>query len=97
MTFMNNGIIHSTVMVCLALSSAIAGAQGWNAMSVAWFTCGDMNKPFSFCDNIGQGHPNHDFIFAEGQFYLMTRTSQDFMSSCPWIETVGIRVGVDSK
>ncbi|MGJ8643540.1 MAG: hypothetical protein ACSHX9_09050 [Luteolibacter sp.] len=66
------------------------------AMSVAWFTSSDINKQFTFCGNIGVGHPDPDIMFAEGQFYLVTQTNQDFVSPGPWVEGVEVRVGVDT-
>lgn len=68
-----------------------------NAMSVAWFTSSSINEQFRFCGNIGQGHPDPDIIFAEGVFYLMTQTPNDFVSPGPWVESIEVRVGVDSS
>ena len=65
-------------------------------MSVAWFTSSDIGKPFTFCGNIGKGHPDPDIMFAEGQFYLATQTKQDFVSPGPWVDGVEVRVGVDT-
>lgn len=73
-----------------------AGTSGSEEMSVAWFTSSDINKPFTFCGHIGQGHPDPDIGFAEGQFYLITQTNQDFVSPGPWVEKVEARVGVDT-
>ena len=36
-------------------------------------------------------------MFAEGQFYLVTQTPKDFVSPGPWVETVEVRVGVDTN
>lgn len=66
-------------------------------MSVAWFTSSDINKRFTFCGNIGSGHPDPDIGFAEGQFYLLTQTKHDFVSPGPWVERVKARVGVDTS
>jgi len=66
-------------------------------MSVAWFTSGDINEPFEFCGNIGQGHSDPDIIFAEGKFYLLTQMGTDYISDGPWVETVEVRMGVDTK
>ncbi|MDF7806419.1 hypothetical protein P4E94_03145 [Pontiellaceae bacterium B12219] len=66
-----------------------------NAMSVAWFTSDDINKPFTFCGNVGKGHPDPDIMFAEGKFYLLTQTPNDFVSPGPWVDGVEVRVGVD--
>ena len=63
---------------------------------MAWFTSSDINTPFTFCGNIGKGHPDPDVCFAEGRFYLATQQRMDFVSSGPWVETVEARVGVDT-
>ena len=73
-----------------------AGENRWQDMSVAWFTAGDINEPFTFCGNIGTGHPDPDIGFAEGQFYLFTQTKHDYVSPGPWVERVEVRVGVDT-
>lgn len=69
---------------------------GGHKMSVGWFTAASINEPFQWCDNIGQGHPDPDIAFAEGKFYLATQQPTDFVSPGPWVETVEVRVGVDS-
>lgn len=74
-----------------------AGGHGRENMSVAWFTSDDINKPFTFCSNIGQGHPDPDIVFAEGQFYMLTQLNTDYVSTGPWVETVKVRVGVDTN
>ncbi|GAA3651387.1 hypothetical protein [Flavivirga jejuensis] len=73
------------------------GGHGKKSMSVAWFTSTDINKPFTFCGNIGQGHPDPDIMFAEDQFYLLTQTKFDYISPGPWVETVEVRLGVDTN
>ncbi len=73
-----------------------AGSHGRQSMSAAWFTSDDINKQFTFCGNVGQGHPDPDVLFAEGQFYLVTQTQFDYVSPGPWVETVEVRVGVDT-
>lgn len=73
-----------------------AGGHGRENMSVAWFTSDDISKPFTFCSNIGQGHPDPDIVFAEGQFYLLTQRNTDYVSPGPWVETVEVRMGVDT-
>lgn len=70
-------------------------AEG-HEMSVGWFTSSSIDEPFTWCDNIGSGHPDPDIAFAEGQFYLATQQKTDFVSSGPWVETVTVRVGVDT-
>lgn len=72
-----------------------AGKHGRENMSVGWFTSDDINKPFTWCGNIGQGHPDPEILFAEGQFYLLTQMSTDYTSPGPWVESVEVRVGVD--
>lgn len=74
-----------------------AGGYGKNAMSVGWFTSSSLDEQFTFCGNIGQGHPDPDIIFAEGKFYLITQTKQDFVSPGPWVAGVEVRVGVDAN
>lgn len=65
-------------------------------MSVCWFTSPDISQPFTWCGNIGEGHPDPDILFAEGQFYLVTQQKTDYVSSGPWVESVEARVGVDT-
>lgn len=74
-----------------------AGKNRRADMSVAWFTASDINQPFTFCGNIGSGHPDPDIGFAEGQFYLLTQTKHDFVSPGPWVARVEARVGVDTS
>ncbi|TWU64679.1 hypothetical protein [Crateriforma conspicua] len=69
---------------------------GGHQMSVGWFTAPSINEPFTWCGNIGNGHPDPDIAFAEGQFYLATQQNTDFVSPGPWVETVEARVGVDT-
>ncbi|MDF1656206.1 MAG: hypothetical protein P1U58_01270 [Verrucomicrobiales bacterium] len=68
------------------------GAQ----MSTAWFTSSDISEEFTFCDHIGEGHPDPDVAFANGQFYLATQQQTDWVSPGPWVDTVEVRVGVDT-
>ena len=65
-------------------------------MSTAWFTSTSLNNQFQFCDNIGSGHPDPEICFAEGKFYLVTQQNTDYSSNGPWVESVEIRVGVDT-
>jgi hypothetical protein len=74
-----------------------AGTSKWSEMSVAWFTAPDIGERFAFCGHIGSGHPDPDIGFAEGQFYLLTQTKNDFVSPGPWVERVEARVGVDTS
>lgn len=71
--------------------------HGKNSMSVGWFTSSSIDTQFKWCGNIGEGHPDPDIMFAEGRFYLATQTSKDFVSPGPWVETVEVRVGVDTN
>lgn len=74
-----------------------AGMHGKENMSVALFTSASIDETFTFCGNIGQGHPDPDIMFAEGQFYLVTQTANDFVSPGPWVDGVDVRVGVDTN
>lgn len=65
-------------------------------MSTGWFTSSSIDKQFRWCDHIGNGHPDPDIAFAEGQFYLATQQKTDYTSPGPWVETVEARVGVDT-
>ena len=65
------------------------------AMSVARFTSDSLSKKFNYCGHFGAGHPDPTVGFAEGQFYLITQTSNDFVSPGPWVSGVSARVGVD--
>jgi len=69
---------------------------GGHQMSVGWFTSPSIDQPFTWCDHIGNGHPDPDIAFAEGQFYLATQMKTDYVSPGPWVETVEARVGVDT-
>ena len=70
---------------------------GGHQMSVGWFTSSSIDEPFMWCDRIGNGHPDPDVAFAEGQFYLATQQHTDYVSPGPWVETVTARVGVDTN
>ena len=63
----------------------------------AWFTSSSIDQPFEFCGEIGRGHPDPDIGFAEGKFYLITQTPNDYVSPGPWVEKVESRVGVDTN
>ena len=69
---------------------------GSKAMSIARFTSSDINTPFTYCGSVGKGHPDPDICFAEGRFYLINQTKNDYISPGPWVERVEARVGVDS-
>ncbi len=70
---------------------------GGHQMSVGWFTSSSLEKPFTWCDKIGNGHPDPDVGFAEGRFYLFTQQKADYTSLGPWVEKVEVRVGVDAN
>jgi hypothetical protein len=70
---------------------------GGHQMAVGWFTSSSIDKPFTWCDKIGTGHPDPDIGFAEGQFYLVTQQKKDWVSPGPWVEKVEARVGVDTN
>lgn len=72
------------------------GSAGHKDMKIARFTSSDINKPFTFCGSLGNGHPDPDICFAEGRFYLINQTKNDFTSPGPWVEKVEARVGVDT-
>jgi hypothetical protein len=69
---------------------------GGHQMACGWFTSPSIDEPFTWCDKIGNGHPDPDVAFAEGQFYLATQQRTDYVSPGPWVETVEARVGVDT-
>lgn len=66
-------------------------------MSAGRFTASGINEPFQWCGHVGKGHPDPDVMFAEGQFYLATQQQKDFVSPGPWVESVQVRVGVDTE
>ena len=68
---------------------------GTHKMSTCWFTSDSLYKEFTWCDHIGEGHPDPDIFFANDKFYLITQQKTDFASPGPWVETVKVRVGVD--
>ena len=70
---------------------------GGHQMSVGWFTSPSIDEPFTWCDRIGNGHPDPDIAFAEGQFYLATQQKTDYVSPGPWVESVEARAGVDTN
>ena len=70
---------------------------GGHNMATGWFTSPSINEPFKWCDKIGNGHPDPDVGFAEGQFYLWTQQRTDWTSPGPWVEKVEVRVGVDTN
>ena len=67
------------------------------SIRTAILTSPSLNEKFEFIGELGQGHPDPDIGFAEGQFYLINQTSKDYVSPGPWVETVEVRVGVDTN
>ena len=65
-------------------------------IKVGWFTSSSLDEPFRRCGSIGLGHPDPDIGFANGQFYLITQMKKDYVSPGPWVDTVEVRVGVDT-
>ena len=64
---------------------------------LGWFTSPSIDEPFTFCGELGLGHPDPDIIFAEGRFYLITQTKTDYISPGPWVDSVEARVGIDTN
>ncbi|HAV12660.1 MAG TPA: hypothetical protein DCX06_04055 [Opitutae bacterium] len=73
-----------------------AGTKLRSEMQIAWFTATNIDGPFEPCGSIGSGHPDPDIGFAEGRFYLINQTNNDYVSPGPWVESVEVRVGVDT-
>lgn len=69
---------------------------GGGKMACGWFTSDALGEPFTWCGQIGSGHPDPDICFAEGRFYLATQQNTDWVSDGPWVERVEVRVGVDT-
>jgi hypothetical protein len=67
------------------------------SIRTAILTSPSLDEKFEFIGELGQGHPDPDIGFAEGQFYLINQTSKDYVSPGPWVETVEVRVGVDTN
>ena len=63
---------------------------------IALFTSPSLDQQFEFIGELGSGHPDPDIGFAEGKFYLINQTKQDYVSPGPWVEKVEARVGVDT-
>ncbi|MDZ8120024.1 hypothetical protein [Pontiella agarivorans] len=61
------------------------------------FTSDSLDKEFSFCGELGGGHPDPSIGFAEGRFYLLQQQGKvDFISPGPWVPGVEARAGVDT-
>ena len=65
-------------------------------MSVGRFTAEDLDGPFRWCGDVGEGHPDPDVGFAEGRFWLITQQKTDWVSPGPWVERVEAQAGVDT-
>ncbi|BCX48741.1 hypothetical protein HAHE_26490 [Haloferula helveola] len=65
-------------------------------IKVARFTSDSIYKEFDLVGSLGSGHPDPTVGFAEGQFYLITQQSTDFVSPGPWVDGVEARAGVDT-
>lgn len=63
---------------------------------VGWFTSPSLDQQFTYCGSLLPGHPDPDIGFAEGKFYLVTQTSNDYVSPGPWVDQVEARAGVDT-
>ena len=64
---------------------------------IGLFTSPSLDQKFEFIGELGNGHPDPDIGFAEGQFYLINQTKHDYVSPGPWVEKVTARVGVDTS
>ncbi|WDE98901.1 hypothetical protein PQO03_13760 [Lentisphaera profundi] len=60
------------------------------------FTSPSLDQQFELIGELGEGHPDPDIGFAEGKFYLINQTNEDYVSPGPWVEKVEARVGVDT-
>mmetsp|Transcript_14492 Transcript_14492/g.21295 ORF Transcript_14492/g.21295 Transcript_14492/m.21295 type:complete len:521 (-) Transcript_14492:163-1725(-) len=63
-----------------------------NDINIGWFTSSSLDEQFTFCGEMGSGHPDPDIMFADGQFYLVTQIG-DYVSPGPWVGGVEVRVG----
>lgn len=66
------------------------------SIRVARFTSNSIYKEFTLAGELGDGHPDPTTGFAEGQFYLITQQTKDYISPGPWVEEVEARGGVDT-
>lgn len=66
---------------------------------VGRWTSSDIRKPFNFIGQLGENiHPDPSIGFAEGKFYLVVEEPEDkdFLSPGPWVDSVEIRIGIDT-
>ncbi len=62
------------------------------------WTSGGLNEQFTWCGELGMGHPDPTVGFAEGRFYLIVQSGDnDYVSPGPWVDGVESRVGVDTS
>lgn len=66
------------------------------SIRIGLFTSPGLDTQFKLIGELGSGHPDPDIGFAEGRFYLINQTKQDYVSPGPWVEKVEARVGVDT-
>ncbi|MFC4991698.1 Ig-like domain-containing protein [Rubritalea tangerina] len=66
-----------------------------SGIKVGRLTAGSIYEEFKYVGKLGSGHPDPTVGFAEGQFYLITQRSTDYISPGPWVEGVEARAGVD--
>ncbi len=71
--------------------------QHAGGIKVGRFTSDSIFKEFELVGSLGNGHPDPTVGFAEGQFYLVTQQSTDYVSPGPWVDGVEARVGVDTN
>ncbi|MDA0905391.1 MAG: hypothetical protein O2874_03610 [Verrucomicrobia bacterium] len=67
------------------------------SIRTAILTSPSLDQKFEFIGELGNGHPDPDIGFAEGQFYLINQTPKDYISPGPWVESAEVRVGVDTS
>ena len=62
------------------------------------WTSGSLDEQFTWCGELGMGHPDPTIGFAEGQFYLIVQSGKnDYVSPGPWVDGVEARVGIDTS
>lgn len=66
---------------------------GGALLRLGWFTSASLDKQFKLVGEMGNGHPDPDIMFADGQFYLVTQVG-DYVSPGPWVGEVEVRVEV---
>lgn len=71
--------------------------DGSGFINSAILTSDSIYEGFELINDLGSGHPDPTCGFAEGQFYLITQQSTDYVSPGPWVDGVEARVGVDTN